>query len=1144
MSEVLFLMIQQLDSHLREIGRFNYFDMDASNVREKCPTIELFLTICELFMDRIERSASSGSRPDHEKLHSFLNDWIDRLEFEISLVVGQMNLSRNNLASDLSNWRSRTMLRYLWLKGNAANQRNEVKEAIKFYHQSLVWAKSARNVNLTNCLKNHSINYANIYAKVQHLEWQQYVMESDQMFAEKNYPGVIERLGPVILDEYQKENAGKTRASASRRKSVKELKFKSKDALKNRLKSLNMLMKAYEATENIEKAWQCGALIFQEGLITLVCKGDEDQDTDSLAMFAKGIRTLNSLLSQKKYIDCLLNMKPADLNKFFPMVLFAIRIALWIMGRYEEPTEEHDDDDVLKAVIVNTWVLFYYVVDCIRQKKSVEKKQTKRTNRASQRRRSKRGDSEGIEDEDMADFLSFVHEELGACRLCGKGDGVFLELCLQVFSSMPSPSYHEEESQCFYCLYKIRSGVETEYLLNDHNCQPSELDQKGATRVFKLISTYVADKTQRGTQVKPDMKITLDRICDFFSKSEIINNDAYISLNSDLIHQHFTANINLVQAIDFSPFSPMPALVTPAITSTEQYGLLASLFFQQGKVMYLQVKSRSKVLQAKPIEDWKIPIQCFLRDISINPTNIETWFMLAKSYTELANDQLMLNAMELKALRPQIVENQKKGFLSFSNSIKLCKRDTTSKFPEIAKLWSDFGYHTYSMTVSPMNRESFKSVPTQIVVDVEDEPDSTDFTCEPAANQLFKFIAYCFLQAMRFDSSNWRYPYMIGKCCEKLGRKPEEIVRYYSIAQKLLPKRSGKDGQERIFEPRYKAIAYIAKSFQKNRIEPIQTESLLEMMPCDKEKAGDDSQSDHNSTSGGENEAQVSLAIKRLDSELGKIRVMDKRKWQHKPIYRQAWIFYHFFHDLNKAKGEMLTLFNIKSSSKPLANFFKTEFERPGKHFAYIQSYLMFFVKILEESKDVENLRLLYQKLKKSENAVLQHENVLKNTLQAYLNVLQSCVQLTREYILENIQRTDFEDRTKAMESAILERPSKPEAYLVLQSLCELKRCRDPVPEEFNISLLITRSYNVLLSDYELSLGTSCTSIETPELIDISVVQEKDILQKATHFTRSNSSKITVEEQVDSDAGSNKVHNEPDSDPTPMDVLATPTPDP
>ncbi|ORX89046.1 hypothetical protein K493DRAFT_340910 [Basidiobolus meristosporus CBS 931.73] len=1102
--EVLFSMIRQLDTHVSEIGRFNYFETDATNVRERCPAIELYLTVSELFMDRVERSADEG------RYRSSLDEWIDRLEFELSLVVGQMNLSKSSLSSDLSSWRSRTMLRYLWLKGNVANQRNEVKEAIKYYHQSLAWAKSARTVLLPNCLKNNSINYANIYAKVQHLEWQQYVMESDQMFAERDYPGVIERLGPVILDEYQTEGSGKTRASASRRKSVKELKFKSKDALKNRLQSLHMLMKAYEATENLEKAWQCGALIFQEGLITLVCRGDEDDDKHSLEIFGNAIRTLNALLTQDKYSDCLLDMKPAEMEKFFPMVLFSIRIALWIMGRYEDPNEEpptDGDDDALKSVIVHCWVLFYYVADCIRRKKSVAKKQTKRTGRASQRRKTKKADSEGIEDEDMADFLSFVHEELGACRLCGSGEGVFLELCLRVFSSMPGSSYHEEESQCYYCLYKIRSGVETEYLLNDHNCLPTELDRKGAGRVYKLISTYVADKTHRGAQVKPDMKTTLDRVCEFFSNSPIIQNDAYIALNNDLLNHHFAANINFVQAIDFSPYSSMPALVQPTIARDEQYGLLESLFFQQGKVQHLQVRSKSKVLQAKPIEDWQLPIQCFLRDISINPTKIEAWFMLALSYTELANDQLMLNATELKLLRPQIVENQKRGFLSFSNAVKMHQKTVANSGPrysDIGKVWSAFGFHAYSMTVAPMNCEAFKSAPVQIVVDVEDEMEPTNLTSEPALNQLFKFMTCCFLQAMRFDPADWRYPYMIGKCCEKLRRKPEEIVRYYSIAQRLLPKRSGKDGQEKIFEPRYKAIAYIAKAFKNNQIEPAQTEHLLGMVPCENEKTAEEPATEAGGPSDAENEGLVSGAIRKLNSELGKIRAMDKRKWQHRPIYRQAWIFYHFYRDLNRAKAEMLALFNIKSSSKPLANFFKTEFERPGKHFAYIHGYLVFFMRILNETQDVENLRLLYQKLKKSENAVLEHEGLLKLSLKSYLEGLQSRLQLTSGYSLEKMPKGEFERRARTMEAWVQEKSAKPEAFCVLQHLCELKRCRDPIPEGFNLNLMITQTYFTLL--HECPDPTTSPSSPT-EPSDESLVPEKEVIQRAHQLMRSSGSK-------------------------------------
>ncbi|RKO86922.1 hypothetical protein BDK51DRAFT_38279 [Blyttiomyces helicus] len=79
---------------------------------------------------------------------------------------------------------------------------------------------------------------------------------------------------------------------------------------------------------------------------------------------------------------------------------------------------------------------------------------------------------------------------------------------------------------------------------------------------------------------------------------------------------------------------------------------------------------------------------------------------------------------------------------------------------------------------------------------------------------------------------------------------------------------------------------------------------------------------------------------------------------------QHAWILYSVFKDHQKAKTELLTLFQIKPNVRlPLPNFWRPEFERPGKHFAYIHKYTLFLIDLLEASCDLDALQIVSRKI-------------------------------------------------------------------------------------------------------------------------------------------------------------------------------------
>jgi hypothetical protein len=113
-----------------------------------------------------------------------------------------------------------------------------------------------------------------------------------------------------------------------------------------------------------------------------------------------------------------------------------------------------------------------------------------------------------------------------------------------------------------------------------------------------------------------------------------------------------------------------------------------------------------------------------------------------------------------------------------------------------------------------------------------------------------------------------------------------------------------------------------------------------------------------------------------LCDELLRLKSVDKKRYQHRIIYRYAWILYYKYENPEAARNEMSLLFNSRPTSKSLVCFFRPEFERPGKYFVCVQKYLIFFIDLLEACNDMIGLRNVARKIKKAEDFILDIDQI------------------------------------------------------------------------------------------------------------------------------------------------------------------------
>ncbi|PVU89673.1 hypothetical protein BB561_005202 [Smittium simulii] len=84
--------------------------------------------------------------------------------------------------------------------------------------------------------------------------------------------------------------------------------------------------------------------------------------------------------------------------------------------------------------------------------------------------------------------------------------------------------------------------------------------------------------------------------------------------------------------------------------------------------------------------------------------------------------------------------------------------------------------------------------------------------------------------------------------------------------------------------------------------------------------------------------------------------IIDKKKWQHKPRYIIAWIYFYILKEYDHAKSSISKILNIRQSPRTLVNFFKPEFEESGKYYVYLEKYIIFSLKLCVVSCYMHNM--------------------------------------------------------------------------------------------------------------------------------------------------------------------------------------------
>lgn len=118
------------------------------------------------------------------------------------------------------------------------------------------------------------------------------------------------------------------------------------------------------------------------------------------------------------------------------------------------------------------------------------------------------------------------------------------------------------------------------------------------------------------------------------------------------------------------------------------------------------------------------------------------------------------------------------------------------------------------------------------------------------------------------------------------------------------------------------------------------------------------------------------------------LRAADKSGWHHRMTARAAHVIYDDAPDNPlSAMGVKAELTQQMFTKTMVLQVWKPENERPGRHFVYTTCYLRFFVRILVQLGDRQNLELLARRLRRKPHEFFDHIKLWQETCTAYLKV-------------------------------------------------------------------------------------------------------------------------------------------------------------
>ncbi|KAG7800845.1 hypothetical protein KL929_000384 [Ogataea haglerorum] len=635
----------------------------------------------------------------------------------------------------------------------------------------------------------------------------------------------------------------------------------------------------------------------------------------------------------------------------------------------------------------------------------------------------------------LNDFYAILHEQLGLRHICNGYNSAFLDFVEKRLVDLDWEQSDNDFFQTLKCHYGINISTDS-FSTFDHGAEPGTMGKVNAITVNKYMMKYCFKRRHPIFNVpKADIKSVLDMIYDVLGDPEPDNYS--VSNNMEALTEYLETRSLDTRLMRLSFYGLLSIPLEEPWAENETNTLADGVYFMQGLLALTLFKIRKRTMQGRSAE-LDFVIKMFEYDIASGSYRFESWLLLAQAYSYLVEDDIIWTSDKLNNVdkKRNTAILQRKSLLCYFMSISLFTRLSTERqeglTPVATMLWTSLGKELYNAMMSPMERLALEVDSTTEANCVETSSTLSNIFHLPLNITMYRVLEICFHHACHLNPKDWYTHFYLAKSQSKLRGKN----RYKTVFKNLLTAcdlaLKASDRDDHIVEPHYFLCSLTYKSVMRGDVSLEEGLDILKSDPLFQECSCESSNLD-----------QFGKMIIGL---LQKCIIYDKKNWQHRPKYRIAKIYIDQYKDLEAAKNEMLSIINLKSTVRNLSNIWKPENERPGKHFVYNYNYIVFFVELLDRSKDVHSLFQLIKKLRKLGSSMVDQIKVFDLAVAKTCAMIKEIVKVEPGFlddVLSKLVFSDFVARSKEFVKMMKEKESfTDEEKLILYFLFEVGEFR------------------------------------------------------------------------------------------------------
>ncbi|GMF02226.1 unnamed protein product [[Candida] boidinii] len=406
--------------------------------------------------------------------------------------------------------------------------------------------------------------------------------------------------------------------------------------------------------------------------------------------------------------------------------------------------------------------------------------------------------------ENLNDFLSICHEQLGIRRLCGLSDGIFLDFIEAKLVELEWPESDKDIMQCINCRYGIDVAIDSWFPL-DHKAPETDLTKLSAVRLSHYILSYCFRKKHPVLKLPTnDIKTLIEYIYEVLGDPD--SNNEIIFRNYSSIEMFLNTKSLDVRTMKFAFYGLLNVdLEIPALEFRRSID--EGLYYLQALVGFSAFKTKKRNMQSR-VADLDSVIALLKSDIACGSNRLESWLLLGQAYSAFVEDDMIWTADKLNNPEKKNITAfmQKQALLCYLKAIDIYAHMSNDQKENLrlvaASLWLTFGNELYNALKEPMSKLAFMVNSVPIYVKKNGQKTYEAVSNNPiTAEAIYKILRIAFLMSAKLNSNSWSSLYYLSKIDSKDETDVDSVFEILLKSCSLVPKITSRD--DPVLEPHY-----------------------------------------------------------------------------------------------------------------------------------------------------------------------------------------------------------------------------------------------------------------------------------------------------------------------------------------------------